>query len=190
MKIAVTSTGPGLDSEIDPRFGRCPFFVLVDTETGESRAVENPNAALGGGAGIQAAQLIAEQGAKFVLTGNCGPNAYQVLSGEGIEIVVGCSGKVADAVEKLKSGELKPAGEANVADKFGVGSSSGSFAPGGGRGMGRGMGMGRGLAAVKISSSAPSSGNEDLDSLKEQARRLEEQMRSLQERIEGMSREE
>ncbi|HPQ41169.1 MAG TPA: NifB/NifX family molybdenum-iron cluster-binding protein, partial [bacterium] len=74
MKIAVTSTGTTLDDRVDPRFGRCPYFLVIDTETLEAETLENPNVALGGGAGIQSAQAMAQRDVKAVLTGNCGPN--------------------------------------------------------------------------------------------------------------------
>jgi len=155
MNIAITATEPSLDAKVDPRFGRCPYFLILDTDTLNFEAVENPNIMLGGGAGIQSAQLMAERGVKHVLTGNCGPNAYQTLSAAGISIIVGCSGIVADVIEQFKAGQLNAAGEANVASKSGLaGSSSPAADPSAGlqqppmmegaMGMGRGMGGGMG----------------------------------------------
>ena len=80
MKLAISSIGPGLNDRIEPRFGRCPYFILVDTETMKSVAIPNPNMSLGGGAGIQSAQLMAEKGVTTVLTGNCGPNGPKPTS--------------------------------------------------------------------------------------------------------------
>jgi predicted Fe-Mo cluster-binding NifX family protein len=96
MKIAVTATGPTLEDSVDPRFGRCAFFLVVDTDTMELAPIENPNIALGGGAGIQSATAMSEHGVSAVLTGNCGPNAYQTLAAAGIDVIVGCSGQVAE----------------------------------------------------------------------------------------------
>jgi predicted Fe-Mo cluster-binding NifX family protein len=79
MKIAITSTGPTLDDSVESRFGRCPFFLLIDPETLSLEAIKNPNIALGGGAGTQSAQLMANKGASVVLTGNCGPKAFRVF---------------------------------------------------------------------------------------------------------------
>ena len=79
MKIAVTSTGPTLDDMMEARFGRCAYFLIIDLDALEFEAVENPNIALGGGPGIQSAQLMAEKGISTVLTGNCGPNAFQTF---------------------------------------------------------------------------------------------------------------
>jgi predicted Fe-Mo cluster-binding NifX family protein len=80
MKIAVTTSAPDLQAQIDPRFGRCPYFLIVETDDLSFEAVENPNLGLSSGAGIQSAQLLAERGVKQVLTGNCGPNAHSTLS--------------------------------------------------------------------------------------------------------------
>ncbi len=109
MKIAISATGSTLDAEVDPRFGRCQYFIITDTETPQFEVVENSSAAASGGAGISAAQMIVGKGVKAVLTGNCGPNAYQVLSSAGIEVVTGVSGKVKDAIEGYKSGRFKQA---------------------------------------------------------------------------------
>ncbi len=78
MKIAVSSTGKDLSSQIDPRFGRCPFFIIVDTKDMSFEVYNNENGTLTSGAGIQAAGFIASKGADAVLTGNCGPNAMSI----------------------------------------------------------------------------------------------------------------
>lgn len=120
MKIAVTSKGKTLDNQVDPRFGRCPYFVIVETEDMTIQPLENQNSTAGGGAGIQSAQLIAEEDAKVVLTGNCGPNAYRTLEAADIEVVVGANGTVREAVEQYKAGELTSSGGPNVASHFGT----------------------------------------------------------------------
>jgi len=157
MKVAVTSVGPSLDDQVEPRFGRCTYFLIVDPETMELETLKNPNVAAGGGAGIQSAQLMAERGVQAVLTGNCGPNAFQVFNASGIQVIVGISGLVRQAVEQFKAGVFTEARQANVESRFGTGSgdqgyqtvplqSSGGYDTdmGGGRGTGRGMGMGGG----------------------------------------------
>jgi predicted Fe-Mo cluster-binding NifX family protein len=168
MKIAITTSGPTLDAELDPRFGRCAYFLIVDTNTLDFEAIENANAALGGGAGIQSGQLMAGKGVKFVLTGNCGPNAHATLSAAGIGVIPGCSGVVRDAVEQFRAGQLNTASEPTVASHSGMadlpsppqdqpmpaqqspmsgggmGMGRGRGGGGGGRGMGRGMGKGMG----------------------------------------------
>jgi predicted Fe-Mo cluster-binding NifX family protein len=157
MKIAITATGASLDAQVDPRFGRCPCFLVIDTDSMDFEAIENPNVALGGGAGIQSAQLMAGKDVQFVLTGNCGPNAYQALSAAGIQIIVGCSGLIRESVERFKAGGLDATGAPNVASHHGMGAALDSpqdvpLSPqqgalpgtGMGQGMGRGMGMGMG----------------------------------------------
>ena len=121
MKIAVSATGPGLDAQIDPRFGRCQYFVIVDPDTMEFESITNTGASSGGGAGIAAAQQIAGKGVEAILTGNCGPNAYQVLSPAGIKVITGVSGVVRDAVQEYKSGNLQATSQPNVSGHFGMG---------------------------------------------------------------------
>ena len=94
MRIAVSASGPTLDAEVDPRFGRCRYFIIVDPENMEFDTVENSGALAGGGAGIATAQMIASKGVEAVLTGNCGPNAFQVLSAAGIKVITGVSGEL------------------------------------------------------------------------------------------------
>jgi len=115
MKIAVTSTGTTLDAEVDPRFGRCKVFLLVDTESGAVEAVDNAqilNAAQG--AGIQAAEAVANRGVEAVLTGHCGPKAFRTLSAAGVKVYVGVEGTARAAVESFTSGALQPAQNADV----------------------------------------------------------------------------
>ena len=119
-KICVTSQGNNLDSQIDPRFGRCKYFIIVDTESLEFEAVENPNTSITGGAGIQSGQVVAEKGVKAVLTGNVGPNAFQTLQAAGIEVITGTYGTVKETIEKYKKGEFKPTQNPSVGSKFGV----------------------------------------------------------------------
>ena len=121
MKVAVTAAGPSLEAAIDPRFGRCLCFVIVETDDMTFEGIENANSALGGGAGIQSAQLVAQKGVMAVLTGNCGPNAHQTLSAAGIEVVVDCTGTVAEAVERFKTGGLSAVSAPNVPSHSGMG---------------------------------------------------------------------
>ena len=107
MKIAITSEGPTLDAAIDPRFGRCKYFLIFDTATENFETVENSHAQASGGAGIQAGQSMVSKGVSVVLTGHVGPNALQVLQPAGIKICNGVSGKVSEAIERFKHGDLK-----------------------------------------------------------------------------------
>jgi len=130
MKICVSAESNNLDAPIDPRFGRCPYFVIVDSETMQFETVPNMASGATGGAGIQAAQTIASKGAKVLITGNVGPNAFQALSAAGIKIVTGAFGTVREVVEKYKRGELRETGAPTVGGHFGMG-----------RGHGRGRGQ-------------------------------------------------
>ena len=106
MKIAISATGTTLDTEVDPRFGRCRYFIIVDPETMDFEVLENSSAMASGGAGISAAQMIASKGVQAVLTGNCGPNAYKVLLSAGIQVVTSISGVVKDAIQGYQSGKF------------------------------------------------------------------------------------
>lgn len=136
MKVAVSASGQDLSGMVDPRFGRCPYFLVVDIETKIVEAIPNGGVGSAHGAGIQAAQLVASLGVKAVLTGNVGPNAYSALSASGISVLTGVSGTAAEAVERFKRGELDAASSPTVGGHFGTG--------GRGGGMGRGQGRGRG----------------------------------------------
>ena len=142
MKLSISSSGKDLSSQLDPRFGRCRYFLIIDTDTMDFEVFDNNNAALGGGAGIQSAQLIATKGAKALITGHCGPNAMQTLSAAGLQVHLGHSGTVQSLVDKFKNGQLTPATEANAAPHAGTGGKG--MGPGQGMGRGRGMG-GRGM---------------------------------------------
>ena len=120
-KVAVSSSGKGISSGIDPRFGRCNYFLIVDTETMEFEVVSNTAVGAAHGAGIQAAQLVSSKGVMVVLTGNVGPNAYGALRASSIEIITGVSGTVEDAVGRFKRGELKATKEPTVGGHFGTG---------------------------------------------------------------------
>jgi len=120
MKIGITSTGEDLNAEIDQRFGRCRYFLLVDIETMEFEVVSNENAMASGGAGIQAAQTIANKGVEAILTGNVGPNAFQTLSAAGIKVYTGASGKIIDAIDKYKKGEFNKTEGPNVGSHSGM----------------------------------------------------------------------
>jgi len=175
MKIAVTSNGSSFNDQVDPRFGRCAYFLIVETETMDVEPIENSNVALGGGAGIQSAQLMAEREVKAVLTGNCGPNAFQTLNAAGIEVIVGVSGNVRDVVEQFKSGSISSTQAPNVVSHFGMvtgaapTSMHGTQLPeqqiGIGRGIGDGHGMGRGVGremgrGMDIGQGIPSAGSQ------------------------------
>ena len=178
MKIAVTSEGRSLDSILDPRFGRCPYFIVVNSDDLSFETIENPGVFLGSGAGIKAAQVLAEKGTQYVLTGNCGPNAHQTLSAAGIKVIVNCSGTIYDAVQKFKNGLLSATEQPNVAGHFGTQANLNTpdisipagATPGMGRGMGRGMGGGMGGLPIAGSPMSAEQEKKELSKMKEPGR--------------------
>lgn len=120
MKICITAKEASLDSEVDPRFGRCSYFIFVEIGKLGFEISANNNSNESGGAGIQSGQLISEKGAEVVITGNVGPNAYDTLNAAGIKIITGASGIVKDVITRYKKGELKPVEKPTVASHFGM----------------------------------------------------------------------
>jgi predicted Fe-Mo cluster-binding NifX family protein len=145
MKIAISSTGKDLDAQVDPRFGRCQYFIIVEPKSLEYKVFDNPNIDAAGGAGIQSGRMMADNGVKAVLTGNVGPNAFQTLTAAKVEIITGVSGTIREAVQRYNNGEFQSTKEATVADHFGMASGGGASNPSiGGRGMGSGRNSGAG----------------------------------------------
>jgi predicted Fe-Mo cluster-binding NifX family protein len=108
MKIAVTAKGRNLSAEVDPRFGRAAYIVIVDTETMDYEVIDNAaNVNAFKGAGIQAATMISERGVEVLLTGYCGPNAFTTLEAAGIKVGSDTAGTVAEAVETFKKGSVR-----------------------------------------------------------------------------------
>ncbi len=132
MKIAVSAQGETLESLVDQRFGRCQYFLILDPETLNPEVVPNAANAAMGGAGIQAAQYLADRKVEVVITGNVGPNAFGTLSAAGIHVIIGVTGTVREAVERFNRGELQRTNRSNVNGHFGMG-----------QGMGQGQGRGR-----------------------------------------------
>lgn len=115
MKIAVTSQGKDLDSQVDPRFGRAAYIIIVDSETMDFEVLDNKeNLNAFKGAGIQAASNIADKGAEILLTGFCGPNAFKTLDTAGVKVANNASGTIRDAVKAFLDGKLPLAEDANV----------------------------------------------------------------------------
>lgn len=116
MKLVFASTGTDLESALDPRFGRCLYFVCYDAGSKEIKSAantQNLNAAQG--AGIQAATTAANLGADYVICGHCGPKAFRVLQAAGIKVISGVEGRLKELVEKFEAGHLKEADSADVA---------------------------------------------------------------------------
>lgn len=174
MKIAVSSQGDTLDAAASPVFGRCTTYLFVETETLLFEAIANPAMSLGGGAGVQAAQFVVNQGAEAVLSGNLGPNAFDVLQAAGVPGFLVPEGTVRQAVEAYKAGQLQPMGGPNVGAHAGM------------RGGWRGVGHRQQLAA------APQpDGDEDteLAELRETLKGLRQQLAETMQKIEKLEEE-
>jgi predicted Fe-Mo cluster-binding NifX family protein len=198
MKIAISAADPSIEDLVDPRFGRCTCFLIIDTGTLEFEVIENSSKNLSGGAGIEAAQRVAGQGVTHVLTGRCGPNAEKVLLAAGIKIVDGCEGKVREAVERFRSGDISSAQQRPVSGTTApkplapapsrqtiAGSGSGrGMGGGGGRGMGRRCGMDASTGSVvRTPPQTAAVVEEDVARLKQEAEQLRQQLRETEQRL-------
>ena len=199
MRIVVSAQGENLDAPASPVFGRCPIYIFVDSETMQFEAMPNPAMNQGGGAGIQAAQFVVERGAQAVLTGNLGPNAFNVLAAAGVPGYLVPEGTVRQSVDAFKAGQVQPMGGANVAAHAGMGSGPGLGAGGGrgggmgrglGRGMGRGMGMRSGYQSAMPAQLAPEAPPEaELAQLREALEGLRQQLADTMDRIDKLEKE-
>ena len=121
MKLAVSAREKGLNAETDQRFGRCPYYVVVDPDSGEEIAsIVNPNANSAGGAGPQSAQLLSEHGIDAVATGNVGPNAVEALNAAKIMIFTGIESTVGKTVDKFKEEKLTRVSEPTAGPHSGL----------------------------------------------------------------------
>ncbi len=120
MKICFSSTGIDLESELDLRFGRCYYFLIVNTETEEIKAIENEGGISAHGAGVSAAQQVAKEDVDVVVTGNIGPNAMKILEGSDIKIFRGEADTIKSNLEKYKENRIETINSAKSAH-FGLG---------------------------------------------------------------------
>lgn len=108
MIVAITAKGTHLSDEVDPRFGRAPYILVVDTETMQYECLDNSeNVNAFKGAGIQAATRVADKGAEVLLTGYCGPNAFKTVQAAGMKVVSDVTGTVEQAIKTLLSGNVQ-----------------------------------------------------------------------------------
>jgi predicted Fe-Mo cluster-binding NifX family protein len=115
MKIAITAMGKEVDSQVDPRFGRAQYILIVDQNGTIIEAIDNStNLNAMRGAGIQAAKILADRKVDVLMTGHCGPNAFTTLKAAGIKVGIEQSGTVKDALDRFKRNEVKFADQANV----------------------------------------------------------------------------
>ncbi len=115
MRVAVTAKEASVESQVDQRFGRARYLIVIDTETGDTEIHDNEvNLNAAQGAGIQTAQNVARLAVEAVLTGHAGPNAFRALSAAGVRVYTGVKGTVEQAVEEFKAGKLTPTDAADV----------------------------------------------------------------------------
>ncbi|MBN1336499.1 MAG: NifB/NifX family molybdenum-iron cluster-binding protein [Deltaproteobacteria bacterium] len=115
MKVAFTTTGTDLEAPLDPRFGRSPFFVVCDAESGAIEVIDNEkNLNASQGAGVQAAGSVVRSGAECVITGHCGPNAFRVLSMAGVRIYLTDAPTIGEALDRFRAGSLQALTQADV----------------------------------------------------------------------------
>ncbi|MGQ9781794.1 MAG: NifB/NifX family molybdenum-iron cluster-binding protein [Nitrososphaeria archaeon] len=182
MKIAVSSTGGSLEAQVDPRFGRCPYFLIVDTDTMEFEAIENTGAGEVSGAGIQTAENIVAKNVQVVITGSVGPNAYQVLSSANIKVMIGAYGTVRNAIENFKRGQLREASAPSP-----IGWRTGGM--GAGRRGGRGMNVGQGISGMGGPPPAPpqhTSREEEIAMLEYQMKGLQQQLNQIKKKLDEL----
>jgi predicted Fe-Mo cluster-binding NifX family protein len=184
MKIAITATGADLQAQVDPRFGRAQYFVIVDPETMEFEAIENTSVSAAHGAGIQAGQLMSSRDVSAVITGSVGPNAFQTLTTAGIKIFQSSGGTVEQAVEAYKNRQLQPVTQFGPAHAgMGMGGGMGMR-----RGMGRGMGAGAGFNPPPPPT-APKRKEQEIQELKAQAKQASQQLEAIKKRISDLEKE-
>lgn len=108
MIIAITSTGETLESQLDPRFGRAPKFIIYDTVEDSFKVIDNSiNLSIAQGAGIQSAKNIVESGATVLIAGHCGPKAYKALKESSIEMYKSEEISIKEIIELYKAGKLE-----------------------------------------------------------------------------------
>jgi predicted Fe-Mo cluster-binding NifX family protein len=121
MRICVAAEGDSLDALVAPRFGKSKYFIAVDSESSDFKAIPNPSFYAVGAAGIQASHLVVKKGVEMLLTGNIGPIAFQILEEAGIEIIVATADiSIREAIEKFKKGEWSPIKAPTVVAHFDI----------------------------------------------------------------------
>ena len=203
MKIVLSATGPELDSQVDPRFGRCTYLILYDLDTQMVTGIQNESAGATHGAGISAAQKVVEQGASSVITGNVGPNAMRVFQNAGVNVYITPPTTVRDAIEAFKENKLEQTtslGQPGMGMGLGRGGGGGrGRRGGGGGGFGRGMGGFGGMIYNKSNWPEPFLGDRSSSydhgfspesqsseiALREKIRIMEEEIENLKRKIES-----
>lgn len=114
MIIAVSASDASLSSMVNPRFGRCTQFIVMDTSKHNHHILQNTAADGPGGAGVEAVRLLVDQGVEAVVSGYIGPHAMQALKANGITVYTDLNGTVANAITSVVEGKASPAEAANA----------------------------------------------------------------------------
>ncbi|HSQ41932.1 MAG TPA: NifB/NifX family molybdenum-iron cluster-binding protein [Fibrobacteraceae bacterium] len=118
-RVAFSATQAGLDASLDPRFGRCSCWVILDLESGAVELLNNTdNKGAEQGAGIQAAQTVLGANVQALVTGHCGPKAFRVLQAAGVAVYCAEEGTVRQAAERLQAGQLPQLSQPDVASHW------------------------------------------------------------------------
>lgn len=147
MKLVISATGPTLSSDVDPRFGRASYFLLIDAKSGELlESINNSELKNSSqGAGIAAAAMVADKGAKYILTGVVGPKAMPVVEKAGMTVISDCKGTARDALDLFLNNHSDTVSTNEPSPAEQQKQENGCRRKGGmGRGLGRGGGKGQG----------------------------------------------
>jgi predicted Fe-Mo cluster-binding NifX family protein len=120
MKIAVASKGKNISSPVGDRFGRCPYFLVLDTESMTTETIENPGQKEKNAAGIRSCQMLIDKDIDAVVVKNIGHNSLVTLTGAGMDVYTVASGTVSAAIKKVKRGEFTPAERPTVGFQEGM----------------------------------------------------------------------
>jgi predicted Fe-Mo cluster-binding NifX family protein len=179
LKIAVSANAKDMDALIDPHFGRCAYFMIVNLDDWTFEVFENENIMLGEEAGIKAAEFVASKGADVVISGNVGPNALQTLLASGVEVIIAQTGTVKDSLEDYKNGNLKSTHKADVSCQYWIE-----------RGIDKAHGTGPGEETSSFQKKSNSLSKEEaIKSLKDQVNALRHQIKCIESRIRDLNSE-
>ena len=179
MNICVTATGKDLNAQVDPRFGRCQYFIIVNSDTMKFESLLNGSISAPGGAGIQAAQTIANKVVDVLITGNVGPNAFKTLSASNIKIITGASGTVKDVIEMYKNDKFSETKTATVEEHSGIG--------GHGHGSIGTQGPGKGRGRDQIAVQKPPKNEEEVHMINDKIDQLDNELKEIKNRLEKLN---
>jgi predicted Fe-Mo cluster-binding NifX family protein len=187
MKIAVSSKGQDMEAALEPRFGRCSFFLIIDPDDMNFDVVANDSATLSGGAGIRSARFLVTKNVNAVITGNCGRKVVGLLSAAGIDVYLGQTGSIKEVLERFRHGKLRPASDTNAETCYGLGQRrTWRLFKAGGRFMMTGHGEGRHRnqsSEIKTAKHSTTYNRDELKGLKRKVDRLNKEVKEIMDRM-------